>query len=583
MPRSMSNTPRRKKKGSAIRSPKQPSSEPATSGVQDRDIDGTQHQLQECGTTIYGHGDFQRLLCCFVILTLVVLHCHSQASALVARPVDHWCRPPSKFADLSTARWKNVGVPVDDAGNPSECLAYVRPGHQPNDTETVECDEWDYDAAEARRSARSFWNLVCHRTWLLSLANAVYMSGALFVVPVAGCLADTYGRKLVIVSGVAVLLLSTLATCLARTYPLYLVTRFFNSACASTVFVVALILLYEVAPLAYRVFYVGISCSLGAFLADVFLLIVAVFPLSWTLLQVVILSPTVLLVLAACAVHESPAWLLVLCRVDEAEAVMLEAARVNDVHRVTARQAIQRLRTDINRSEATYSSRAVAPGAEVRGAHIAGVFVVTFTLMLGIYGLTWSSRMRKDATISIVSVILSAPSYVGMYLALMTLGRLQFLLAAMSLLGGTCLLFAVAVSANPRVIADALLVVAQCCARVLAPANYLYVAELFPTSMRSTVLCSAYACGRLGAVVASAIAMLEDVGREDLEFAVVGSAVFGGVAVLMRLPETSRGLTDIRSAGGTERDVLKVMQETLNSAPPRPRHKRQRSLSKTRP
>ncbi|XP_070376894.1 solute carrier family 22 member 6-like [Dermacentor albipictus] len=450
MPRSMSGTPSRKKKGPAIRTPKQVSSEPATSCAQDRDVDGTQQQL-ECGTTIYGHGDFQRLLCCLVVLTLIVLHCHSQSSSLVARPVHHWCRPPSKFADLSTARWKNVGVPVDDAGSPSECLAYVRPGHQPNDTETIECDAWDYDAAQARRSARSFWNLVCHRTWLLSLANAVYMSGALFIVPVAGCLADTYGRKLVIASGFAVLLLSTVCTCLTRSYWLYLATRFVNSACASAVFVVALILLYEVVPLAYRVFYVGISCSLGVFLVDVFLLILAVFPLSWTVLQVVILSPTVLLVLAVCSVHESPAWLLVLCRVDEAEAVMLEAARVNDVHRVTARRAMQRLRDDINRSEGTLSP-GVAPGAEARGARMAGVFVVTFTLMLGFYGLTWSSRMRKDATISIVSVVLSAPSYVVMYLALMTWGRLQFLVAAMRLLGGTCLLFAVAISANPRLV-----------------------------------------------------------------------------------------------------------------------------------
>ncbi|XP_075525047.1 solute carrier family 22 member 6-like [Dermacentor variabilis] len=583
MPRSMSGTPNRIKKGPAIRGLKELSSEPATSGAQDRDVDGTQPQQQlEGGTTIYGHGDFQRLLCCFVVLTLMVLHCHSQSSSLVARPVDHWCRPPSKFADLSTARWKNVGVPVDDAGSPSECLAYVRPGHQPNDTETVECDAWDYDAAQARRSARSFWNLVCHRTWLLSLANAVYMSGALFIVPVAGCLADTYGRKLVIASGVAVLLLSTVCTCLTRSYWLYLATRFVSSACASTVFVVALILLYEVVPLAYRVFYVGISCSLGVFLVDVFLLILAAFPLSWTVLQVVILSPTVLLVLATCAVHESPAWLLVLCRVDEAEAVMLEAARVNDVHRVTARQAMQRLRADINRSEGT-SSPAAAPGAGARGARMAGVFVVTFTLMLGFYGLTWSSRMRKDATISIVSVVLSAPSYVFMYLALMTWGRLQFLVAAMTLLGGTCLLFAVAISANPRVVGDALLVVAQCCARVLAPANFLYVAELFPTRVRSTALCGAYACGRLGAVAASALAMLEDVGREDLGFAVVGSAVFGGVAVLLRLPETSRGITDVRKASGTDRDVLRVMQETLDSVPPRTRRKRRHRTSKTRP
>lgn len=581
MPRSTSRT---RKKDSLTLSPKQVTSEPTTSGYQDRDVGGpATHQLLPCGTTVYGHGDFQRLLCCFVILTLIVLQCHNQASSLIARPVVHWCRPPSKFADLSTSRWKNVGIPLDDDGQPSECLVYVHPGHQPNDTETVECDAWDYDS-QGYRSARSYWNLVCRRAWLLSLSNVVHISGAVFVVPVAGFVADAFGRKLVIVSGVTVLLLSTLGTCLTRSFWLHLATRFLNSASAGTVFVVSLTLLYEVAPLAYRVFYVGVSCSLGAFLVDVSLIMLAPFPLSWTVLEAVILSPTALLVLAACAVRESPAWLLVLSRVDEAEAVMLEAARMNDVHRVTARQAMQRLRTDINRSDVTYSYRlmSTAPISESRCARVAGVFVVSFALMLSFDGLAWSSRMREEAAVGIVSVVLSAPSYVSMYLALMTLGRLQFLVAAMALLGGTCILFGVAVTARPRVVGDALLVVAQCCARVLVPATYLYVAELFPTGVRSTALCGAYASGRLGAVVASALALLEDKGYEDLEFAVVGSTVFVGVAVLVWLPETSRGIADVRGTGVAEGDVLKAMQETLDLAPPRTKS-RGRRKSKARP
>ncbi|KAH7976349.1 hypothetical protein HPB52_012339 [Rhipicephalus sanguineus] len=299
---------RTKKKGSATATPKQVAIEPC--GDQDQDVDGPQQrQLLPCGTTVYGHGDFQRLFCCFVILTLIVLQCHSQATSLIARPVVHWYKPPSKFADLSTSRWKNFGIPLDDP---------------------------------ASASCRSFWNLVCHRTWLLTLGNAVHMSGALFVVPVAGCMADAYRRKLVIASGVAVLLLSTLGTSFTRSYRLHLVTRFLLRLRQYRLRNLPHILLYEVAPLTYRVFYVGISCSLGVLLVDVSQMKPAAFPLSWYVLQDVILSPTAPLVLATCTVRESPAWLLVLSRVDEAEAIVLEAARMNDVHRVTARQAICR-------------------------------------------------------------------------------------------------------------------------------------------------------------------------------------------------------------------------------------------------
>ncbi|XP_077497651.1 solute carrier family 22 member 20-like [Amblyomma americanum] len=157
----------------------------AATGEPELDVD-----QRDQGNTVNGHGDFQRLICCFSIVVLFVLQCHDTPFALVTRPVDHWCRPPSTFTDLSASKWKNVGIPVDEEGHHSECLAYAQPGQQPNDTETYECDAWDYDPIHAAHSARSFWDLVCRRSWLVPLGNAVYMSGALLVVPLAGYVAD---------------------------------------------------------------------------------------------------------------------------------------------------------------------------------------------------------------------------------------------------------------------------------------------------------------------------------------------------------------------------------------------------------
>ncbi|KAK8787311.1 hypothetical protein V5799_022912 [Amblyomma americanum] len=494
---------RKKIKDSKVVDPKQvqsdsqlPSPEP------ERDVD-----QQDQGTTIYGHGDFQRLIFSFTVVALIVLLCHSHALTLVTRPVDHWCRPPSTFADLSPSMWKNIGIPLDEDGRPSECLAYAQPGQQPNDTETYECDFWDYDPTHAAHSARSFWDLVCRRSSLVALGNAVYMSGALLVVPLAGYLADIFGRKIVITTGVVALLTSTAATCIARVYSFFLMTKFVNSACASSIFVVSLTLLYEVAPLAYRVFYISVSCAVGTFFVDVLLLMLASFRLPWTLLQVIVLSPTVLLLLSACAVHESPVWLLVTSKFDEAQAVMLKAAIMNNMSRNVAKQTMQRLKARNIYAEALPC-------------------------------------------------------------------RLQFLIVVMALLGGTCSLCSIAIYAKPRLVGDVLLVFAQCCARVLVPSAYLYIAELFPTGVRSAVLCGAYASGRLGAVAASALGLLEDLNREDLKLAIVGSGLLGVVVSMLGMPETSRGLIDVRAAE-TDKDVLKLMQDTLDTSP-RPRTMRKK-------
>ncbi|KAK8787312.1 hypothetical protein V5799_022913 [Amblyomma americanum] len=149
----------------------------------------------------------------------------------------------------------------------------------------------------------------------------------------------------------------------------------------------------------------------------------------------------------------------------------------------------------------------------------------------------------------------------------------------MCLLGSTCCLRSVAIYAKPRLVGDVLLVFAECCARVLVPSAYLYMAELLPTGLRCAVLCGAYAVGRLGGVNASALSLLEDAGREDLKFAIVGSALLSGVAAMYGLPETSYGLLDARAAEDDKEEV-KVRQESPDATTRRRRKRKQERKGK---
>ncbi|KAL3219420.1 hypothetical protein MRX96_030438 [Rhipicephalus microplus] len=533
---------------------------------------GTELDREETqqGANVIGDGDFQRFIFGFTIVAQMVLLCHSNVLALITDPVDHWCKPPPDYAGMSAAQWKNVGIPVDEAGRFSQCRAYVRPGAAPNDTETMPCDSWDYDPVEARRSARSYWDLVCQRSWLLPLGNGVFMSGALIVVPFMGYLADTKGRKPVIVLSSFVLLASAIASCFADAYPAYLALIFVNSACASTVHIVTVILLFEVSPVQYRTFYTGLSSSLGVVLVELLFVVVTAVRIAWFPLQLLIMAPTLLLLSVTFTVYESPMWLLAMSRLKEAERVIYIAAKVNGVSRIHTKQALDRIKFEMNK--ASVPQEALAPAALLYRGSLRGraavVCVTTFIVMLAYYSLTWSRRLGggSNLVVRVVYVVALVPTYGAMYAALNTLGRLQLMLLLFALLGGVSGLYGVATYAEPREVGYALAIAAKLVASATVPSNYLYMAELFPSSVRSAVMCGAYTFGRVGAVFASALAPVKDVGREDLSFAFLATVVFGGLVALLSLPETMVGGAadvSITKMDGNHRDLLDVMQNTL--------------------
>ncbi|KAL1473205.1 hypothetical protein MTO96_038847 [Rhipicephalus appendiculatus] len=384
------------------------------------------------GTNVIGNGNFQRLIFGFTIVAHMVLLCHSNVLDLITDPVDHWCKPPPEYA--------------------CQCRAYVRPGSAPNDTETASCDSWEYDPVEAHRSARSFWDLVCQRSWLLPLGHGVFMSGALIVVPFMGYLADTEGRKPVIVISSFVLMMSAIASCFAEAYPVYLALTFVNSACASTVHIVTVILLFEVSPVQYRTFYTGLGSSVGFVLVELLFVVVTAVRIGWFPLQLLVVAPTLLLISVTFTVYESPVWLLTMSRLKKAEEVIYIAAKANGVSRIRTKQALDRIKFDMNNAIVPYAP--VAPSAlllpgSLRG-RAAAVFVTTFIVMLAYYSLAWSHRLGGGNNL-VVRVIYAAalvPTYVAMYAALNTLGRLQLMLLLFALLGGVSGLYGIATYAG---------------------------------------------------------------------------------------------------------------------------------------
>ncbi|KAH7956690.1 organic cation transporter protein [Rhipicephalus sanguineus] len=536
------------------------------------------NQQMRQGANTYGHGSFQRRIFGYGIVALLVLQCHNHVFAFIAPRVDHWCKPVKPFANMSAPLWKNMAIPVDQDGHYSKCFVYVHPGRV-NDTAIERCDSWDYAEGENDWSVRSFWNLVCHRTWLLILAEAVYRSGALFL-PVVGYVADMSGRKPVITAAVLTLVFSTIAGCFTESFTIYLVTRFINSACASTVYMLTVIVLFEVIPLEFRTYYIGFCCSIGALISEIFFLILKALygNIGWFFGQIIALSPTGLLLTAHFIIHESPIWLMSTGRVKMAEAIMFDAARINGVRRVDAENVLKAIKSDMSKSDASLTP-AMTPWSIVMPGVIRvraiSVFFSNFTIMFAFFIISRSTPLLGDLTaVHVVSVLVLAPSYLAMYFALNSWGRLKLLMVLLAFVGGMSTICGIAIYTRPKEVSYVLVIVAKASVSVLIPTNTLYMIELFPTVLRSAVLCGAYTCGRVGAVLAACLTPLKYNGREDLIFALAAMAAFANVVIVMQMPETSVGIKATEEVK-KQKDVLDVMQRSLS--PLRPKRRRSRA------
>ncbi|KAH6933530.1 hypothetical protein HPB50_015947 [Hyalomma asiaticum] len=85
----------------------------------------TMAAVEESLYALIDHGPYQlRVLGC-AMLGITAVFMEMLAFRVIARPVDHWCRPPGELAHLPADVWKNTSIPVEADGSYSKCTVYV--------------------------------------------------------------------------------------------------------------------------------------------------------------------------------------------------------------------------------------------------------------------------------------------------------------------------------------------------------------------------------------------------------------------------------------------------------------------------
>ncbi|KAH6924235.1 hypothetical protein HPB50_014066 [Hyalomma asiaticum] len=345
-----------------------------------REHEHRRSELTADSVVVFGNGAFQRLLLAFAQVAIFVSKAQTSVQVLTSKSFRYWCRAPSEYSYMSTAKWFHSGIPQRPDGTYSHCSRYDRPrlpGSEPSFTE-VPCQRWYYNLTAEGYTVVEEWDLVCDRLWLLDIANAIFMCGSVVCVPIMGLASDRYGRRPVLYASVAVLYVSCVFQCFSTSLSTYIGLGFLLLASSSVLELTTSILLFESTPVGTREGFVALAVCVPTALSPLYRSAVALFTDHWRMLHLAVAAPSLLLIIVVYLTGESLDWLITSGKFEDAERAALWAAELNheEPQRVKERLAA------ITSALALVGGRLLRPGRPGFCAIFSGprryVFLATF-------------------------------------------------------------------------------------------------------------------------------------------------------------------------------------------------------------
>ncbi|EEC18018.1 organic anion transporter, putative [Ixodes scapularis] len=356
-----------------------------------------------------------------------------------------------------------------------------------------------------------------------------------------GSAADRCGRRAVLGLTLFGLVLSGVITSLVKTLVEFAVLQLLTT-----------VLLFEVTPQDYRMLFCMLNVCVPLVLGTVVLGLLGTTVMHWSAIQLVVISPTLLLLLTYHLTDESPRWLMTSWKFKDAERVILWAARKNGVPDLNkVRSAYIRVKESaVSRDgftdRPTIFNIVSSPQLRSRSLIVFGGWWVIFNCYYSIaqYKSFGSGAVYFYIMIGIANMVTQTVNY----FVLRGYGRRKPMSAYM--LGMSVLLtsLAVLVALGMELAFAKVAVPTAFLVEVSFATMFVFTVELYPTAVRSAGVCGAFLFGRLGGVSASLFSDLRllDPPMDRLIPMLVNVVVFFTLGLLLLwLPETlSMSATD---------------------------------------
>ncbi|XP_077289122.1 solute carrier family 22 member 4-like [Arctopsyche grandis] len=501
-----------------------------------------------------GHGKFHAISFFFIAVAIFFNSITGASFIFTARDTKYRCYVPECDTSNRTVeyepQWLANWVPYNE-GTPAKCERNVALNlnatyncSEPSYNVVEKCDEWVYGEGES--IVREF-GIPCQE-WKRALVGTINSIGQFICLSFSGFISDTIGRRSVMVYATVLSGVIGVAQSYANDYWTFLFFEFLVTAVGSGAYSASFILGIEITIPEKRVLgstIMNVVCGI----ATISLGVAAWLVPNWRYLLRFIYFPSVIMILSFWLIPESVRWLFVKGRKSEASRIIQKAAKMNGV---SLSEKVSKYLEHISAEEGDYggaenkkSSKKLPLRAVFKSRIlILRLIVCAFCWMTNAfvyYGLSLNavsimgSKNNPYLNFILVSVV-ELPAQAVVVLMLDTVGRRICLCS--SLIGSALSCFAfILIPSEQQGIGLVAYLLGKLFITVSFNVIYIYTTELFPTSLRHSIMSCCSMLGRIGSMLAPQTPLLE------IYFSALPMILFGSTAIISGLsiltfPET---------------------------------------------
>ncbi|XP_067950221.1 organic cation transporter protein-like [Watersipora subatra] len=471
---------------------------------------------------------------------------HLVASVFISASVDFRCQIPGLKNDTFAVQgWEHNSsisqyIPLKSDGKYDSCHLRVT-----NTSQLETCNSYVYTTSIFKDTTVTEFNLVCDKTALSTLAGVVYMAG-LFVGSIAfGAVSDKLGRKWTIYIGLCLQAVFALSIRFAPNLEAFISLRFLLGAVCIGGLVTQFTLMIEISPPNRRTIS-AIVQTLGWAVGVILLSGIGFALRGWRDLQLCLACISIPFILTYWwLLTESPTWLLSQGRFEEAVQIVKRIKELNNLEDVDTEQLVD---TENEETQAKESWRKVLVSRTI----IINILINSFGWFvgsMGYYGLALNvGNLVGDIYVNnLIGGIVEVFAYFLLLICLKA-GRKPVYILLMSIGGVALIVSGFLIVYLPEEGLSWVIVTISMIGKFAVSAGfeliYFWSAEVYPTSMRNSMLGINSAAARVGGMVSPVIADIPKY-SENMPFAEGAAPLIFGAFMLMSalsaffLPETN--------------------------------------------
>ncbi|KAM6954384.1 organic cation transporter protein [Aplochiton taeniatus] len=487
---------------------------------------------------IGGFGKFQKILYVWICLPQILLAFHMLVSIFTGAVPPHLCRSAAGPALLDF----NFSLVSGPDGDPNlSCSILVNhsqvPGLGDSNDSGICQGGWEYSKQTFLSTVATEWDLVCDHSSMNNIGSSIYMFGLLVGAPVFGALADKYGRRPIILVGLAMQTTFGVGAAFAPNFYIYCFLRFVVGTTISAVIMNAFVLGTEWTGPKHRML-AGVITDYFFGFGYIILAGLAYLIRDWRKLQLAISAPGFLFIFYIWVLPRSARWLMANDRKEEALDLIRKAALINGKQLRDEFELCQGHQDKVRLGEAKKHTLIDLFRTPKMRQQSLIIFYLWFVNVLVYYGLSLNIS-DFGMNIYLTQMIFGLVEMPARTITLFTLNRSRRISQlAFLAVGGLACLLTIFIPDDLFAIRTALAMVGKFGVTASLSIVYIYSAEVFPTVIRQSGIGMGSMCARVGGVLAPVLYLLRNVSK-NAPMVLFGLCTLLGAGLTLLLPETA--------------------------------------------